>query len=348
MSIFTVPVPVIETKRLSLRELRQADAADTFAYCSNPLSAKYALWHPHTDIAETRMYISWQKKMWRRGGFVLWAIAAKSTGKVIGTCSLTKDSGQTGIAELGYGILSEWWGNGYCTEAVSAVLEYAFSELGAVRIYARMLTENTASARLACRVGMQYEGTLKKAIICKGKPRDLAVYALTDDSYKKLKNGSIANMQKIESFKIDHTILNPGIYTSRVDGDITTYDIRFKKPNAGDYIETAAAHTVEHLFATFVRNSEFRDEIIYFGPMGCRTGFYFLVRRVSPENVIKLITDALKFIAEYSGEIMGATEVECGNYREHDLAGATTLAKKMLSDIENYTVEMLEYPVAEK
>ena len=93
-------------------------------------------------------------------------------------------------------------------------------------------------------------------------------------------------MERIASFTVNHNTLQRGIYTSRIDGDITTYDIRMKLPNGGDYLETPAMHTIEHLFATFVRNSNFKDEIIYFGPMGCRTGFYFLVRKVSPEDVI--------------------------------------------------------------
>lgn len=150
-------------------------------------------------------------------------------------------------------------------------------------------------------------------------------------------------MQKIESFKIDHTRLLPGLYTSRADGDITTYDIRFKKPNGGDYLDTAASHTVEHLFATYVRNSEFKNEVIYFGPMGCRTGFYFLVRNVTPCQVISLVQSALDFIANYSGDIPGVSAVECGNYLEHDLDGAKKECAEMKKVMENYTAERLQY-----
>ena len=150
-------------------------------------------------------------------------------------------------------------------------------------------------------------------------------------------------MERIASFTVNHYTLQRGIYTSRIDGDITTYDIRMKLPNGGDYLETPAMHTIEHLFATFVRNSNFKDEIIYFGPMGCRTGFYFLVRKVSPEDVISLVQDSLKFISEFEGEIPGVSKIECGNYLEHDLIGAKKECKEMLSVVKNYNVEMLTY-----
>ena len=150
-------------------------------------------------------------------------------------------------------------------------------------------------------------------------------------------------MEKIASFTVNHNTLKRGIYISRIDGDITTYDIRMKLPNGGDYLENAAMHTIEHLFATFVRNSQYRDEIIYFGPMGCRTGFYFLVRNVSPEEVIQLVKDTMSFISEYEGEIPGVSKIECGNYLEHDLYGAKTECNKMLSVVENYSIDMLNY-----
>ena len=96
-------------------------------------------------------------------------------------------------------------------------------------------------------------------------------------------------MKRIPSFCVDHTKLQPGIYTSRIDDDIVTYDIRMKKPNVPPFLPTASMHTIEHLFATISRNSEYEHKIIYFGPMGCRTGFYFLVRDMKPEDAIALI-----------------------------------------------------------
>ena len=129
-------------------------------------------------------------------------------------------------------------------------------------------------------------------------------------------------MKRIASFEVDHTVLEKGMYISRVDGDVVTYDIRTRKPNVEEVMDNASIHTVEHLFATFVRNSQFTDRIIYFGPMGCRTGFYFLVRDMAHEDAIKLTRDAFAFIASFEGEVPGVSAVECGNYRDHSLEGA--------------------------
>lgn len=102
-------------------------------------------------------------------------------------------------------------------------------------------------------------------------------------------------MKRIASFEVNHDKLKPGMYTSRIDGDITTYDIRMVYPNAGTYIQPAAGHTFEHLFATYARNSKFADQIIYCGPMGCQTGFYFLVRDMKPSDAIALVQESMAF-----------------------------------------------------
>lgn len=150
-------------------------------------------------------------------------------------------------------------------------------------------------------------------------------------------------MEKIASFCVDHTKLKPGIYLSRQDGDVDTWDIRMKLPNAGDYLAVPALHTIEHLFATFARNSEVKEHVIYVGPMGCRTGFYLLTRGLAPEAVIRLVQQSYAFIADFEGAIPGASEVECGNYREQDLAGAKAEARTYLPVIENWTPEQMEY-----
>ena len=150
-------------------------------------------------------------------------------------------------------------------------------------------------------------------------------------------------LKKIASFQVDHTTLMPGMYTSRVDGDVVTYDIRMKRPNQGDYFSTAAGHTMEHLFATYVRSGELSDHVIYVGPMGCRTGFYLLVRDLEPAAAIALVQDSMAFVAGYEGEIPGATEVECGNYRDQDLPGARKLAADMAAALEGWTPERLAY-----
>ena len=152
-------------------------------------------------------------------------------------------------------------------------------------------------------------------------------------------------MKKIASFEIDHTILPKGMYVSRVDGDVITYDIRMRLPNKEEVMNNGAMHTIEHLFATFVRNSVHSDKIIYFGPMGCRTGFYFLTRdSVSKSDAIKLAQQTFDFIADFEGEIPGSTEVECGNYRDHDLQGAKAEAAAMKSVLVNWNEEKLIYP----
>lgn len=150
-------------------------------------------------------------------------------------------------------------------------------------------------------------------------------------------------MEKIASFQVDHTKFGVGMYISRIDGDIVTYDVRMVKPNGGVYISSPSLHTIEHLFATFARNSKFGDKVIYVGPMGCRTGFYLLTRNLPHEDAITLVKDAYAFIAGYEDEIPGCTAVECGNYKEHDLASARHDVLPLLEKLKNYTVEMLDY-----
>ncbi len=143
-------------------------------------------------------------------------------------------------------------------------------------------------------------------------------------------------MQKIKSFQVDHRKLGEGMYISRIDGDIVTYDLRFKKPNTGDFLTNAELHTVEHMLATFTRNSDIADEVVYFGPMGCQTGFYFLVRdSVTPEKAYSVIKDAVKKTIEYDGEVFGASEIECGNYRNLELEAAKKACSEYLETLES-------------
>lgn len=151
-------------------------------------------------------------------------------------------------------------------------------------------------------------------------------------------------MDKIASFSIDHDKLQKGIYVSRVDGDIITYDIRMKRPNMGDYLSNGALHTFEHLFATYARNSEFKDSVIYIGPMGCRTGFYMVLRDdVALDGVLKLVLDSFAFIRDFEGEIPGAKRQECGNYKEHNLPDAKVAAVDMLDVLADWTPEKFDY-----
>lgn len=153
-------------------------------------------------------------------------------------------------------------------------------------------------------------------------------------------------MKRIASFSVNHNILEKGMYISRIDGDVVTYDIRMKKPNnpENDYLGNGTMHTFEHMFATYVRNTKFSEAIIYVGPMGCRTGFYFLVRdTMSHIEALNLIIESFNFIANFEGEIPGTKPQECGNYKEHNLAGAKETAKNMLEVLKNWNVEKMTY-----
>lgn len=151
-------------------------------------------------------------------------------------------------------------------------------------------------------------------------------------------------MKKIASFSVNHDKLKKGMYVSRIDGDVVTYDLRMKVPNAGDYLSNGALHTFEHLFATYARNSALSDAVIYVGPMGCRTGFYFLLRdSVSRADALRLVQDSFAFIRDFEGEIPGSRREECGNYLEHDLKGAKETAVDMLEVLKDWTPEKMEY-----
>ena len=154
-------------------------------------------------------------------------------------------------------------------------------------------------------------------------------------------------MERIASFCVDHTTLLPGMYLSRRDGaegEILTWDIRMKQPNKGSYLSPAAAHTLEHLFATYARNSKYSKGVVYVGPMGCRTGFYLLLRSdVSHADALALVKESFRFIADFEGEIPGSRRWECGNYLEHDLPGAKAVAEDMLRVLESWTEEKMYY-----
>lgn len=140
-------------------------------------------------------------------------------------------------------------------------------------------------------------------------------------------------MNRIASFSVDHDFIKKDIYISRIDGDITTYDMRTRIPNAGDYMDNVTMHSLEHMFATYIRNSDIGKSVIYFGPMGCRTGFYLLVRDESPSTVLETVIAVLERIVSHGGEMFGATRKECGNYRELDLAAAKREARAYLEEL---------------
>lgn len=152
-------------------------------------------------------------------------------------------------------------------------------------------------------------------------------------------------MERIASFQVDHTKLLPGIYLSRRDGEVTTFDLRFKKPNTGDLLTNAEMHSVEHIIATLLRNSPQKDAVIYFGPMGCQTGFYFLFdsRQLTDQQAVDLVKAVFAQGAAYQGEMPGKSEVECGNYINLDVTLANAQCAYYSSVIQDWTAEKLAY-----
>ena len=150
-------------------------------------------------------------------------------------------------------------------------------------------------------------------------------------------------MERITSFCVDHDKIGKGIYISRIDGDVVTYDLRTRVPNAGDYMDNLTMHSLEHMFATYVRNSEIGDKVLYFGPMGCRTGFYLLTRELPNEVVLATVKDVLSRIVSHDGEMFGSTRKECGNYRELSLDAAKIEAAAYLSAL-NEAPQSFAYP----
>ena len=136
-------------------------------------------------------------------------------------------------------------------------------------------------------------------------------------------------MDKIPSFSKDHDTLTVGLHKCGTAHGVTTWDLRFKKPNGGDYVSPKASHTIEHLLATVLRNSNHKDDIIYFGPMGCRTGFYLLTVNLNYESVLALLKESLALALTFT-EVPGNRREECGNYLEHDLVDALNECKNYL------------------
>ena len=158
-------------------------------------------------------------------------------------------------------------------------------------------------------------------------------------------------MEKITSFTIDHIRLLPGLYVSRKDAvgenTVTTFDLRLTRPNAEPVMNTAEVHTIEHLAATYLRNDPYwKERVLYFGPMGCRTGFYLLMNGdYSSSDMLHLVLDCFRFIRDYEGEVPGASAKDCGNYLDMNLPMAKYCAERYVKLLEAVTAENLNYPV---
>ncbi len=158
-------------------------------------------------------------------------------------------------------------------------------------------------------------------------------------------------MKKIKSFTVDHLRLVPGVYVSRVDYvnayPVTTFDLRMTSPNDEPVMNTAEVHTIEHLGATFLRNHEtYADKTIYFGPMGCRTGFYLILSgEYTSADIVPLMQEMFGFIADFEGDVPGAAAKDCGNYLDMNLPMARYLARKYLDEVlTDIREEQLVYP----
>ncbi len=151
-------------------------------------------------------------------------------------------------------------------------------------------------------------------------------------------------MKRIASFEVDHRYITPGIYISRIDDDITTYDLRTRRPNCGDFMSDSIMHTFEHLFATYVRNSDIGNKVIYFGPMGCATGFYLLLRDANHKETLNIVISVLEQIVNHKGDVFGNSEIECGNYKSLKLEAAVGEAKSYLAVLKANEDTDFKYP----
>ncbi len=153
-------------------------------------------------------------------------------------------------------------------------------------------------------------------------------------------------MERIASFTVDHNVLEPGLYLSRRDGSVVTFDLRFKKPNTGDLLSNSQMHSVEHLVATFLRNSAGKDAVVYFGPMGCQTGFYFLFDgdKLTNGQAIALLQAVFAQAAVYDGPMPGCSVAECGNYRNLSVEEGRACCAWYSRLIDRWTEEKLTYP----
>ena len=162
----------------------------------------------------------------------------------------------------------------------------------------------------------------------------MATFTAFDVSFFRVEMIMEQEVTRITSFSINHDVLLPGLYVSRVDGDVTTYDMRTRRPNTGDLMDNSTMHSLEHMFATYIRNGDLKDSVVYFGPMGCQTGFYLLVRNADNAEVLRQVRLTLMKILAHEGPVFGASSRECGNYRNLSLAAAKTEAKRYLSELD--------------
>lgn len=176
-------IPELRTERLLLRKIRVSDAADMYSYSCLRSVTRYLLWNPHPDVEYTRRYVSYLQQKYRQGLYYDWAIVELKSGRMIGTCGFPTISEENCRAEVGYVLHPEFWGKGYATEALSAILSFAFRVLGLHRVEARCFEEHTASARVMEKCGMRYEGCARDGMLVKGSYATIRTFAVLAGEY---------------------------------------------------------------------------------------------------------------------------------------------------------------------
>ncbi len=180
---YFVPYPLLETKRLIIRSVKRKDAKELHELCRRPETSKYSRWSPHADLFTTKSFISYQLGLKRKKKLTAFVIIEKESKKLIGTCSYVSIDEDYKIAEIGYSLLKEYWGGGFATEAVEALLWFGFETIGFQRITANVLPENERSISLLEKCHFTEEGRLKKGFHYNGKVSDILLYSITDDEY---------------------------------------------------------------------------------------------------------------------------------------------------------------------
>ncbi|MEG1887473.1 MAG: GNAT family N-acetyltransferase [Oscillospiraceae bacterium] len=182
---FFVPFPVFKGESITLRPLRKKDAIDLYDFCKRPESCEFAQWSPHKSIVDTKDFLWWVIKGYRKGYSTVFAIAENTSGRVIGTCSFVSIDEEYKVGEIGYCISSDYWGRGYATAAATFLIEYGFETIGFQRIEARTMIGNVRSMSVLQKLGMVKEAVMKKAVFCNEKSHDVIMWAITDDEYYK-------------------------------------------------------------------------------------------------------------------------------------------------------------------
>lgn len=180
---YFVPFPSIDSARVRLRRMEKRDIRDIYDLCRREELARFVEWYPHKDITETRDYVNWIVSGYRRGRSMTWVIELKGAGKVIGTCGFMKMDADFKTAEIGYCLSSDYWRQGYATEAVWSLLWYGFKKIGLCRVQARVMDGNEPSEALVEKLGFRREGLMKKGVFCKGAPHDITMFGMTDEMY---------------------------------------------------------------------------------------------------------------------------------------------------------------------